>query len=554
MRELLDLANNPLFVKHVRSRMRRSTLLPSIIVIVFLSLCIIGVHTLNKNPNNNGDSYSASIMFFVFQGILLVLMGGSQVATSIAQMNETGIIDYHRITPIPAKVQTIGILLGAPIRELLLYAFTLPFALYVAIDGPIGVTNFCKLVLVQLGGALMYYSLAMILGLTGGKARGASGRFVAVLAILNILSGIFFGAGIYGPTLITSTPVFYEVFIAPQEAEEEKERQQRFQQQQQQMGGARRPNQPPPPPPQAPPAEPKRKVSFYGVPLPIVLQSMMFQGCLLTFLFIGASRRIHSARLPLYTKPIALAFLGSLAILTMGSLWEDPTPFLTLGSVYFLVFGALMLTRTVTPSLGDVVKGMQRARKMSGYRVPPFSDLASNKINVLLYACIIGAAVSLGLLLAPQPPMRIINFNPHFSAWPPLTVGILSLLSFGFASQYFALAYGSRSKQFFGLYIFFTWLTPIILGMIILMTEAKEGTYVIAMSPIAGIAISGMFRVAVLDETTIRIVSIAPHLVTSVIFLALLINEERKLLGEVADEESARRRRKRDVRSDEDES
>ena len=77
-------------------------------------------------------------------------------------------------------------MLGAPVRELILYSITLPFALYLAVAGPVGITDFAKLLLVQLGGALMYYSLAMITGLTGGKARGATGRFVAILAGLNI--------------------------------------------------------------------------------------------------------------------------------------------------------------------------------------------------------------------------------------------------------------------------------------------------------------------------------------------------------------------------------
>ena len=69
---------------------------------------------------------------------------------------------------------------------LILYSITLPFALFMALEGPVGAGNFAKLVIVQLGSALMYYSLAMIAGLTGGKARGSSGRFVAILAILNL--------------------------------------------------------------------------------------------------------------------------------------------------------------------------------------------------------------------------------------------------------------------------------------------------------------------------------------------------------------------------------
>ena len=41
MREYLDLANNPLFVKYVRSRLRRAALLPALIIVGFLSIGIV---------------------------------------------------------------------------------------------------------------------------------------------------------------------------------------------------------------------------------------------------------------------------------------------------------------------------------------------------------------------------------------------------------------------------------------------------------------------------------------------------------------------------------
>jgi hypothetical protein len=217
MREFFDLANNPLFVKHVRSRLRRSAVLPGIIIVVFLSLCIVWVNSQAKGPNDPHPTVG-SMIFFWLQGFILVLLGGSQVAAAIAQMKDSGIIDFHRITPLPAPVQTIGIMVGAPIRELILYAVTLPFATYLALDGGIGITNFCKLLLVQLCGALMYYGLALITGLTGGKARGASGRYVAILGGLNFAAFWLFALGIYGPTLVTSMPVFYEVFVEGDEA------------------------------------------------------------------------------------------------------------------------------------------------------------------------------------------------------------------------------------------------------------------------------------------------------------------------------------------------
>ncbi len=535
MRELFDLANNPLFVKYVRARLRRNALMPGIIVVAFLSLCILFINSYLHRNGDDTEPVVGSHMFYWFQGILLVLLGGSQVAAAIAQMKESGIIDFHRITPIPPKVQTIGIMLGAPIRELILYSVTLPFALFVAATGAFGVTNFVKLLLVQLGSALMYYSLAMITGLAGGRARGASGRFVGVLVLINIMATWLYAVGIYGPTLVTSTPVYLEINREVEEANAQK----KWLAQQKLMGNQRFQNPPPP-------AEPRPVVTFYGAPLPLVLQSLMFQGCVLTFLFIAASRRIHSARMPLYYKPTALLFMLSIAVLTLGSLWEAPTVLLALGMAYFFATVAIVLTNTVTPPSGDVVKGIQRARKLSDSRVPAWSDLSSNKLIVAAFAGITAATLSVALIAAPQPVAAAMFQLNAFRPWPCVAVAVLAILTYGFASQYFALAFGKRAKAYFILFLFFAWMSPIILGFII-ETEIKEGIYLAAMSPIAGIVVAGI-DIPRVNEIGLMVCSIAPVAICSVFFLILLMSEETRLLREVADEHrpKKRKRRKRD--------
>src|SRR2546421_4584755 len=105
-------------------------------------------------------------------------------------------------------------------------------------------------------------------------------------------------------------------------------------------------------------------------------QAFLFMHCI--FLMLAGGRRFRSNRLPLYTKPQAVAFLGGLTFLTLGSLWETDQTAVTLATAYFLTFAAYWLGATVTPQVGDFMKGLQRARRKGGPAMPPWNDLASN--------------------------------------------------------------------------------------------------------------------------------------------------------------------------------
>src|SRR5437588_6462945 len=208
MHSYFNLADNPLFIKHVRSRMRRAAVLPSIVLVCFLSVCIIVMEEKAWPPGMGWGSQA----FFFMQGIILLLMGGSQVAQAVASVKESGMLDFHRITPVPPRVQVLGFLLGAPIRAWTLFACTLPFALYTAVTGPWGVLGFTKVLLVQMTGALLYHALGLVTGLAGKSARGASGRIVGIIILLNLVSnGLNQQQRVLGPTLLTPMPVFHEV-------------------------------------------------------------------------------------------------------------------------------------------------------------------------------------------------------------------------------------------------------------------------------------------------------------------------------------------------------
>ena len=524
MHGYLNLAENPLFIKHVRSRMRRTTILPNVVVISFFSLCIVFLdQTVKKNDE---DIALGSNLFFWMQAMILLLMGGSQVATAVAHVKESGILDFHRVTPVPSRVQVLGFLLGAPIREWALFACTLPFALFCAIVGPWGVEGFTKVLLVQITGALLYHSIGIVTGLQGKSAKGASGRLVAIIVALNIASTNLSGQGVYGPALLSPLPVYLEVAFPKLVAE----RQQAQRVMRQQPGAW---------PAKPAPVGAKPVVDdppFYGVGIPLVLQTLLFQSSIFAFLLIASGRRFHSSRLPLFSKPQALGFIGLLAFLSLGSVWQTSTITLTLSMAYFLTFASFWLVATVTPQLGDYMKGLQRSRRHGG-AVTPWHDLASNKLPVLLFAGTILAALGLAFAAAPNFQLKGGgNFgNGRFEPWGPLVVAVLSVLSYGWSLQYFNLRYGKRAQAYFGLFLFLVWLVPVVVGLLLMAAGSQQAGIIMGASPFVGIFYAGGLALP-MDPKVMLVVAIAPPAIMTFLFGALLLGEERRRFEQVRKE------------------
>ena len=120
--------DNPVLVKHVRSRLRPGQALPWAAIVLVLSACIAwGGHESAWFGNA-----TAVILQLGLQILILALIGSNQINASLGGARESGILAFHRVTPLPPSVVALGFFLGAPIREYLLAAVTLPFALFAA--------------------------------------------------------------------------------------------------------------------------------------------------------------------------------------------------------------------------------------------------------------------------------------------------------------------------------------------------------------------------------------------------------------------------------------
>ena len=62
------------------------------------------------------------------QIIIIVAIGGAQVAAAVGGSRGSGILDFHRVSPLSPTELTLGFFFGAPIREYVLLATTLPYA------------------------------------------------------------------------------------------------------------------------------------------------------------------------------------------------------------------------------------------------------------------------------------------------------------------------------------------------------------------------------------------------------------------------------------------
>src|SRR5262245_28665880 len=117
--------DNPIFVKHVRSRLRLQPLVSSIVVVQALCLCIAWAG-FQLGTFADGGAFTVLLLL---QIIIIVAIGGGQVATVVGGARSSGILDFHRVSPLSPTELTLGFFFGAPIREYILLATTLPYAL-----------------------------------------------------------------------------------------------------------------------------------------------------------------------------------------------------------------------------------------------------------------------------------------------------------------------------------------------------------------------------------------------------------------------------------------
>ena len=182
-------AENPIFQKHVRSRLRREGLVPAAIGVAVSAGFLVWSAALTGNIRNG----QALVWLLGLQGFLLFVLGSARVAGAIAGARDSGILDFHRISRVSPLRMAVGFMLGAPVREYALFAITLPVALALPALGYPHPLRIVVALLLLVCATLLYHCAAALIALEMPKARNAEALAVA-FPLMAQVGGLYLSA------------------------------------------------------------------------------------------------------------------------------------------------------------------------------------------------------------------------------------------------------------------------------------------------------------------------------------------------------------------------
>ncbi len=113
-------------------------------------------------------------------------MGGAQVATAVGGTRSSGILDFHRVSPLSRDELTLGFFFGAPIREYILLATTLPYALLCVGFGVPSAHGLVQLMIALIAFAWLFHGLALVSARLLAKPRSGSRGTIGLVVFIMI--------------------------------------------------------------------------------------------------------------------------------------------------------------------------------------------------------------------------------------------------------------------------------------------------------------------------------------------------------------------------------
>ena len=463
--------DNPILTKHARARLRRSQLMPGAVIVLMLcvTICWGGITAYYKAVGALG-------LIVALQAVILLIAATQQIAVSVGGGRASGILEFHRVSPVPPAEVALGYWLGAPIREWLMFGLTLPFAIACAAMAEIGVLGFLQVEVPLVLGALLFHCLGLLASLMARKPKVAGGSGVVGFGIMVLFLGMPSAALLYRSASLLG--------------------------------------------------DPDKGLGFFGVDVPWLWMVAAYLLVGIALLFLASARKMAAERAHAYTKPQAVGVMAIASTLFLGAIWGQKTAnWTTLATVYALAFASMVLSVTITPDGAEFIKGLRRSAR-AGRRWSPFAaDSADNRVALFTLCGLLAlAATACWEMVELRQPGGLRTYSQS------IAVGVFAAATFGLGLQYFLLKGPKNGPTMFGLFLFVAWVMPLVAGFVLVLADVPEATYsiVLSLSPIAGIAASSGLGT---DSGTnwSGLAALVPSITFAFVFNFLLVNAIRRV-------------------------
>jgi hypothetical protein len=475
MQTLDIILDNPILTKHMRSRLRRAQVVPWIVVVVVLSATAAWA---GEALRWFGPVYALGALLFI-QMLILGFSGAQVIGATVGGARQSGIMEFHRVSPLPPLWMAVGFFLGGPIREYVLFACTIPFVIWSAARGPAGFLGLIQLEIALLLAIWALHAVSLLGSLVTNKPRGVvkGGGIGALIFIL----------------MFVGRPLMLLMGYASGSLQTE-----------------------------------SVHLEFFGVQLPWLPFVLLYEIPIIGFVFTAAARKMQSDRAHAFSKPLDLACMATLTLLAVGGSWSiKQLPYLTVGLTYVMVLLAAFLIPTITPGRTEYIRGVRRALRHGRHRPSPWTDAGTNSYAVFGLCAIV--------LIGATAAWEVIEGRVHGDRGvysQTIAIGVFVVAYVGLGLQYFALRASKPGvgQTWFVLFLFLVWLVPVIAGAVATgtLSTSEPGLAVMAISPLAGIALSvGIGQPQNAD--VVRLAAIAPAVTFACIFNFLLVALQRKI-------------------------
>ncbi len=491
MISLFHLRDNAIFLKNWRERMRFASVVSAVIIAVVVIVLILIEASINdhytyryekvngkvdaKNLYQNGiyvvhgQRYRSTKIplpwlneaiynIAIFQGILLLFFGSLSSYRMAREERLSGTLDFHRSSPTPRSHQVIGLLIGGPVLEWVVFFGTLLFSGYLfSLASPhLAFFIFLKFYAALIVCAVFFHAFMILLALSQNHRRARIGPFLLIFIIYSMMTMIF--------TLQLST--FYHLSWAPayeefsaavkgdsdwklrdsydEDFHDDYYHKNKFQ----------------------------LLYSFFGFRIPSLWLQLLVQLPLIGFFCRGIMRKISHPERPMLSKSqwilltlfVLFLYVGAaFSVVVEGcrgyycrsnyQIGEYTTIFL-----YYIMALGIMGTLESTPNALLFSKGIRRRKKLGQKYWDPLEDFSGNSVWLFVF-CMVVTVCYLTFMYIMKVSLSVQTIS--------LMIVLSQIIFFAAAFEFFNLSRHRQKKSIFWTGLGILWIVIPILGSIL---------------------------------------------------------------------------------------